>query len=223
MTRVMYDSTTVSAIPANATAVAGYVDGDWPTFKQLGRFRANRLSIAVHPDANASCLDIENGDATPQEAAGWVQRQRARGVQRPVVYASRDTLPQVIDLLHHAGVERRQYRIWSAHYTHEPHICSPTSCGASFVADATQWTDRALSRNLDESLLSDSFFGTAKPKHKRIPKPHPKVQGSAAGGALGVLIAAVLNAAGIHLTPAEASAIATIAAAAAGALTPVRN
>lgn len=225
MTRIMYDSVTVSAIPSDARAVAGYVDGDWPTFHLLGRFKANRLSIAVHSDADAACLDIEAGDATAGQAAGWVARQINRGQKTPVLYASRDTLPAVLRELRAAGIPRRQVRVWSAHYTDQPHICAPGSCGAAFTADATQWTDKALGRNLDESLLSDSFFPKAPTHRKRRlrvakAKPHPKVQGSTGGGALGVAIAAALHAAHVHITPAEASAISAFLALVAGWLTP---
>src|SRR5690242_8753534 len=86
----MYDSVTVSAIPRNAQAVAGYVNGRWPTYSQLVRAfpHARRLSIAVSADRDADCLDVEQGDATPDQAPAWVQRQHKRGVRRPVVYTS---------------------------------------------------------------------------------------------------------------------------------------
>lgn len=226
--RVMYDSVSVGDIPADARAVAGYVDGNWPTFKQLRRFHANRLSIAVHPDADAACLDIENGDATPADAPAWVHRQIARGQNRPVIYASRDTILSILQVLERGQIHRGDVRIWSAHYGQGPHICSPHACGAPFTADGTQWTDTALGRNLDESLLADDFFPAA-PKRHRLPKPklpkpkgpHPKTAAAGGAGALLTIIIAALHAAGVHhITPAEYAGATGLAALVAAAIAP---
>src|SRR5690242_8251652 len=88
--QTMFDSTDVSQIPSNATAVAGYVGGRWPTYPTLlKKFpNAHVLSIAVASRFDAECLDIEPGDATNDVAAGWVKRQKARGVKQPVLYTS---------------------------------------------------------------------------------------------------------------------------------------
>jgi hypothetical protein len=158
---VMYDSVDVGQIPADAPAVAGYVAGRFHTFPELeARFpRARRLSIAVASTQDADCLDIEPGDSRPELAPGWVKRQHARGVKRPVVYASQSEMTAVVAALTAAGIPRSGYRIWSAHFTFRPHICSPAACGArGFTADATQWTDRALGRTLDQSLLHAGFW-----------------------------------------------------------------
>lgn len=160
---VMYDSVTVSAIPATAKAAAGYVNGRWPTItdgtlhKQCPHARL--FSIAVTADADADCLDIENGDATPRQAPAWVRRQHARGGKRPAIYCSlsKAMIVRVILLAH--GVRRSSYRIVTAHYTGRPHRCT-IRCGFRFIgrADATQYTDRALGRNLDASLCAPDFF-----------------------------------------------------------------
>lgn len=149
---VMYDSIDVNQIPAGAQAVAGYVGGHWPTFSSLERKfpNAKRLSIAVTAEENAECLDVENGDAGPTQAPGWVRRQHARGIVRPVVYANLSTMPQVIAALARNGITRDQYRVWTAHYTNAAHI-EPGS-------DATQWTEHGFGRNLDISLCHLTFF-----------------------------------------------------------------
>jgi hypothetical protein len=49
-----------------------------------------------------------------------------------------------------AGIKRPEYRAWVAHYTNVAHL-EPGS-------NATQWTDKALARNLDESLCDPNFF-----------------------------------------------------------------
>ena len=172
MNIVMYDSIDLSQIPSDAAAVAGYTGGRWPTFARLrGQFpRARLLSIAVTAGYAADCLDIETGDATPADAAAWYERQKARGITRPCLYASASMMEaDVVPVLRAAGIDRGVVRLWSAHYTGIPHICSSTTCGATSIPmDGTQWTNRAEGRNLDESLLAADFFAAPAP-----PKPAP--------------------------------------------------
>lgn len=157
----MYDSVDTAQIPVHAAAVAGYVNGRWPTFRTLERDfpHAHRLSIAVTAGADAETLDVEKYDARPEQAPAWVRRQLKRGVKRPVVYTSVSQAPRLLAELKKAGIKRRQFRLWTAHYTHKPHRCS-RKCGFGFndVADATQYTDRALQRTLDASVVSPHFF-----------------------------------------------------------------
>lgn len=158
----MYDTVTVDTVPANPPAVAGYVAGHWPTYEGLVlRFpKAKHLSIAVQADQNAQCLDVEPGDASNAQAPAWVERQLARGVKRPVLYTSVSNWPALLATLHGAGISRQEIRIWSAHYGRGKHICSGACNNFGFIgpADATQWTDTSLGRNLDESVCQDSFF-----------------------------------------------------------------
>lgn len=150
----------VAQIPFHATAVAGYVNGVYQTYDKLVvRFpHAHLLSIDVNGSENADCLDVEKGDATNQVAPVWVRRQLAKGGLRPVVYTSLSNAQQLVGTLAAAGIVRSQYRLWTAHYTFKPHLCS-ARCGFGPVrADATQWTDRALGRNLDQSLLRRGFW-----------------------------------------------------------------
>lgn len=157
----MYDSIDVHQIPADAQAVAGYVGGKWPTYHALEmKFpKAHRLSIAVFASEDADCLDVEPGDARIDQAAMWVKRQLARGVYRPVVYTSVSQAAGLLKALSQAGVARSEVRLWTAHYTFRPHRCS-SKCGFGMwtTADATQWSDHALGRNLDASLCSPTFF-----------------------------------------------------------------
>jgi hypothetical protein len=162
----MYDSVDLSQVPANAPAVAAYTDGRFANVPEArARFPgAHILTIAVFAKDDADCLDIERGDATPDQAAGWVARQLARGVKRPCLYASASVMQVILESVSVAGVSRDTVRLWSAHYTMESHICGPHSCKAmTLPADGTQWTDRALGKNLDQSLLDDDFFGTVSP------------------------------------------------------------
>src|SRR5581483_10825841 len=74
----MYDSVTAWQIPPDAPAVAGYVDGmycwsaqDWARFPN-----ALKVTIATSAAHDAMVLDVERWDATPDEAPGWIARQR---------------------------------------------------------------------------------------------------------------------------------------------------
>lgn len=157
----MYDAVDLSQIPSSSGAVAGYVDGHWATYSSLVKRwpHAKHLSIAVSASADAQCLDVEQGDASPSEAVAWYKRQHARGVTLPAVYCSVSVARTVLDLLEHAGIPRSHLRLWSAHYTGRPHLCGPQcGFGLNTTADATQWTDRALGRNLDESLCRANFL-----------------------------------------------------------------
>lgn len=158
----MYDSVNTSEIPHWAKAVAGYVGGNWPTYRGLVHAfpKARHLSIAISADEDAHALDIEKGDATIPQAPAWVKRQHTRGVHRPVVYTSVSQAQALIDTLAAAGIRRRRYKLWTAHYTYKQHRCSNV-CYPGFHgnADATQYTDKALGRNLDASWCKPRFLG----------------------------------------------------------------
>lgn len=161
--RVMFDSVTVSEIPADARAAAGYVGGSWPTFSS-GDLRercphARLVSVAVASRFNAECLDVEPGDASPADAPGWVKRQHERGVERPIVYAAASEMNAVLEELDNAGIHPDEYRVWTAHTGNGKHICGPSTCGLIPVkAHGTQWTFTSGGRNLDESVLRPAFW-----------------------------------------------------------------
>lgn len=157
---VMFDDVDVSLLPKGAQAYAGYVDGKWKTYAELqAKFpKAHLLSIAVFPWDDADCLDVEPGDATIAQAPKWVKKQIARGI-KPCVYTAISDAQKLVTALSKAGIKRSQYRLWTAHYTYQKHFCGP-ACGFSFAgnADATQWTDKANGRSLDESICKPDFF-----------------------------------------------------------------
>lgn len=178
---VMYDDVTVGLIPAGAQAVAGYVDGRYANLTALRKAHPNAkvlevcVSASHDPDLHASAaLDVENGDATNAQAPAWVQRQLSRGLYKPTVYTSVSNVSALIGTLTANGVPRDKYRVWSAHYTYNPHVCS-SACWpelGSIAVDATQWTDKALGKSLDESLCSSDFFELAPPAPPAPVDPH---------------------------------------------------
>ena len=163
----MFDTALNNQFPAGAAAYAAYVDGrvgDQPNYAYIvSTFpRAQHLSIALFASDNADALDVEPGAAAPSDIPGWYARQVARGIQRPVLYASASTMNnEILPILSQARIARAKTRLWSAHYGLGEHICGPRSCGQlSIDADGTQWTSSAMGLVLDQSLLLDTFFTT---------------------------------------------------------------
>ena len=94
-------------------------------------------------------LDVEPGDATPEEAPAWFDRRPGNRI----IYCMASMANQV-----KAVMGGRDYLLWSAHYNGVPHICGPGAC-AYPQADATQWSDKGpRGENVDQSVLSEKFY-----------------------------------------------------------------
>jgi hypothetical protein len=129
----IYDSVTPSSIPAGAQA-AVYSDGSYAASPSQVAGHANTLWIDTNgsnPKANA--LDVEPGDATPQQAATWVQQKlTATPDQTAIVYTMRsqwDATKQAISAL--PPQLQSHVKWWIADPTGVNHVV-PGS-------DATQW------------------------------------------------------------------------------------
>ncbi len=169
MTLTMYDSAYNDQFPPNPQAVAGYVDGgvgDQPNAAWLAQAfpKAHHLSITVFGN-DADCADVEAGAMGAGAVAEWFARQVARGVRRPVIYASVSVMESaVLPVIRAVPGGRDAVRLWTAHYGAGEHICGPSTCAQlSTDADGTQWSDNALGRVLDVSLLAADFFGAPAP------------------------------------------------------------
>jgi hypothetical protein len=169
-TMAMFDSVDLSQIPADAPAVLGYAGGQWPTFSKLRLQwpKAHAISTAISASEYAECLDIEPGDAQPYQAPSWIRADERAGYTKPCLYSSwYEFTRQVIPILLAAHISRDEVWEIDADYTNVPHI------DAGF--DGTQWTDRALGRNLDESLVTRAFLSAATPPYVApIVKPKPR-------------------------------------------------
>lgn len=154
----MYDTVDVSTVPPNPAAVAGYVGGFWPTFSPLVQAfpKAHHLSIAVSASEDAETLDVENGDAVAAEAPTWVLRQMHRGVKQPCLYTFEANVSNLVSALSRGGLNRSEYRLWIAHWTYDVHVAANETLAQKW--DGVQFTDHALGRNLDESIVLDTFF-----------------------------------------------------------------
>lgn len=126
--------------------VAGYDTGryawnqsDWDLFPN-----ADHVHIATYASANTGdVLDVEAGDASPGQSAGWIAMRKAAGLFRPTIYCSRFVIPAV-----RAGTGNyilgRDYDIWVADYTGQPHeVVAPglpaAVCAATQYTSTTRW------------------------------------------------------------------------------------
>lgn len=118
MTRVMYDCTDINDLPSSyvqpGILLAGYVNGGYRTYQPLkDRYPHNAvvsIDVLNHPGAG-QVLDIETGDATPDEAPAWFDRSKALGVVRPTLYCNSSTFPEV-----RAYMADRKADYWVAEY-----------------------------------------------------------------------------------------------------------
>lgn len=159
----LYDSITLDAIPADALAVAGYVDGKWPTFGEVVRRwpRACHISIATNAAHVADILDVEAGDARIDQVVAWLELAHSGGVERPGLYASVSRMQKILDVAHAGGWRRPRVKVWTAHWTGIAHVCSP-ACGYGLTthAGATQWHGAGQGHNFDTSEATPTFLNT---------------------------------------------------------------
>lgn len=184
----MYDDVNAGLLPAGTAIAGGYIDGNWPNAADIQKKfpSAKVIRIAVQAsDHDGACLDVENGDATNEQAPGWFKAREGHTVTpRPWLYTSASNIAALVATMHAAGIARNRYFVWSAHYTGQPHICGPKTCGYP-QADGTQWTDKARGENLDQSLINTYMLPGYKPPTVAAapvaPKPAPTAPPSTAG------------------------------------------
>lgn len=165
--RLMYDAVTPSNVPQNAQMVAGYIDGNYQSYAGLVALFPNavHVPIAVHASTNNGVvLDVETGDATPDQAPGWVTMRRSAGVD-PTVYCSLSVWSAVRGAFINQGVAEPHY--WIAAY---PGIGSALYDGAV----AHQYQD--YNNLYDLSVVADYWPGVdgSAPVPGPAPTPHPK-------------------------------------------------
>lgn len=165
MTRTYFDSTTASDIPSDAQVVKGYVDGafrwsdqDWARFPGAAWVR-----IAVSASTNdGSELDVESGDATPDQAPGWATMRRRSG-QAPTIYCNRSTWPQVVAAFAAQRVAPPNYDI--ADWTGVGHLLAGSI--------GTQWAnDEMVGHHYDVGWCAD-FWPGVDPSPGPSPSPQP--------------------------------------------------
>lgn len=158
-TRTMYDSISAASIPATATIMAGYINGNYRSYEAMrARFPFQTvLSISVDPHQAADILDIETGDATPAQSPAWVNLSRAAG-HHPTLYMNGSTYPAVL-----AANKDTKPDYWGAIYDGVG-ICPPYWVAKQFH-DAGPW---------DISVIGGYWAavdGPIKPAPPAPPKP----------------------------------------------------
>lgn len=78
--------------------VAGYVNGGyaWSSAEWALFAASKRVEVSVTASADAGdVLDVETGDATPDQTEGWIRTRKASGLYRPTIYCNLSTVPAV--------------------------------------------------------------------------------------------------------------------------------
>jgi hypothetical protein len=155
--RTQYDAVTLANVPGDARAIACYVNGAYANHDEAKRRFPDSLitTISVRSSELADVLDVEVGDAEPADCPDYFRRfKAARPHSKPVFYAPASWVADVEAHLRDAGIKRRQYVIWSAHWTGR-HICGP-EVDEYPKADATQYT--TTDETLDVSKCRPSYW-----------------------------------------------------------------
>jgi hypothetical protein len=145
----LYDSVTPSSIPASSQAVAVYANGGYAAAPGQVGHRGLTLWIDTNgSDPHADVLDVEPGDATPSQAATWVQQKlSASPNSTAIVYTMRSdwgAVQQAVGQLPWWMPSHTKY--WIADPTGVPHIVPGSQ--------ATQWY---WGQNYDISTALPSF------------------------------------------------------------------
>ncbi|MGB6455709.1 MAG: hypothetical protein WBH47_14630, partial [Streptosporangiaceae bacterium] len=144
----IYDSVTPSSIPAGQQA-AVYADGSYAASAGQVAGHANTLWIDTNgSDPRANALDVEPGDATPQQAGTWVaQKLTSTPNQVAIVYTMRSDWPAVQAAVGQLPTWMQSHvRWWIADPTGAPHMVPG--------ANATQWY---WGQNYDITMANPGF------------------------------------------------------------------
>lgn len=150
----LYDSAVAVRIPATARRIAGYIDGPyaWTPAGWDDRPGALAATIATRATTNAGdVLDVEKGDATPDQAGDWIRRRKQAGLWVPTIYVSRASIPQVRQ---GTGTYQlgKDYDIWVADWTGSPHLVTAAGPGLELPCAVTQYENTPL---FDRSAVYD--------------------------------------------------------------------
>lgn len=173
--QVAYDDVTIGLIPPDAPVIIAYVDGRFANDKAARRAfpHATILTITVTGRPGARFCDCETGDLTPGGAARWAHDELHAG-RKPGIYGAVSSWPAIMAQLRAFDIARPDILVWTAHLA-GAHICAPNTCaypGFLWTANGTQWTFNSHERNLDESLVDQTFIGTPPPSAPRPEDPH---------------------------------------------------
>lgn len=116
-----------------------------------------KIDVAgVHPEGDV--LDVEQGDATPDQAPGWVKSHNATHPAYPgIIYCNRGTITAVANALAAANLQVvRDYRWWIATLDGTERVADMTGVTAIQVWGASHFPD-----NIDLSIVYDDSWKAA--------------------------------------------------------------
>ena len=159
-------------------AVAGYANGKFANYGAAARGfpKVHLLEVdVIGQQVGNAAISRRRYAVLGGRAVG--QGASESGCRSPGRLLSGVKLGAVMQSLAGAGVSRNEVRLWTAHYTGQPHICS-SACGygVTGAADVTQWASADATgtvpsaygkRNIDVSITADDFSGQASP----VPAP----------------------------------------------------
>lgn len=172
MTRFMADSITGTELSNRSVSVpgigprridltAGYANGSFHASSQDAG--PTDVQIDVNGSApGADVLDIENGDATPQQAAVWVHGHNAHGgtTYPAILYVNRSNIHAVANVLTTAGLQvDRDYKWWIS--TLDGTTAVPDMTGV--VAIQAWNAGNFAPRNIDLSIVYDDSWKRGNP------------------------------------------------------------
>ena len=166
----MFDAVNPANLPADAPAVAGYLDGprsQWPSSAWNRWTRTPHLVISVLADDRANTLDAEYGNAPNAQVAAAARARQDRG-QWTVCYSNRSNLDPVCTALRAAGCRLMPAQsfpapgvyLWIADPTGEAHL-DVAEAPVQPVAVQYRWD-----QTTDTSMTWGSFPPTPPPAGK---------------------------------------------------------
>lgn len=158
--RTMFDSTTARDIPINVALAAGYANGrfawsatDWKRFPP-----SSHVVISVNAwYHSAIVLDVETGDATPEQVNGWIIGAEKATGWTPTLYGTKSTLDRC-KLLVAKGKLTCDY--WLAEWSGVAHL------PAGFAACQYAAPGHGSPGHFDMSVVADWW-----PRNVGAPKP----------------------------------------------------
>lgn len=155
------DSVSITRIPGATRRIAAYSDGKWANVHDAYMLRpgAQVIAITVLGDPYAQVADLEAGALSVTQVRDWLRRARHTGQQRPCIYVEVSRLQSVVNELWRLGEPRSSYRLWSAHWTDVPHICS-AACGIGDYEPPgmTQYESNIEDSGFDVSLTTVGWW-----------------------------------------------------------------